>query len=508
MEIYTTSLTARGNEVAITSDGGQNIHAAWSPDGQWLAFHSRQKGGIWIVPAGGGVARRVVDFGSVPVWTADGERIVFSSIAGGMAAQSLLWTVNRDGTHTAPLTSLGNPRGGHSQPSVSPDGRFVAFAVAHGLLRTEVRMMPISGGESTSLGEGTLYASPRFSPDSRSVYWAGRTPEGNDALMRIAIDDAGRRTGTPETVLPFIGNFVGGLSIARNGTAVMSLYRAVANLWSVSVAPTGAQQPAVQLTFDDVRNTAPRFSPDGHVAFHQQAVGQPNTTWVMDADGQNRQALTVGLAESVWGPQWAPDGRRLFVIVVAKGGATSFAWIDTVTRQMTPIPLPVDGALSPVLSPDGREIAFHVIDTAGVLNVWRQPLAGGPRTQVTFDSEAMSYPQWSWDGKWLAVEIKRGDQTYMGVVSREGGAVEEVVTEKGQTWPFSWPANDRIVFAGERDGVWNVYSVSRATKEVRRLTDFSSVRGYVRYPAASHDGSRIIFERGEQTGSLWTVQLP
>ncbi len=36
----------------------------------------------------------------------------------------------------------------------------------------------------------------------------------------------------------------------------------------------------------------------------------------------------------------------------------------------------------------------------------------------------MSYPAWSPDGKRLAVEIKRGDKTFVGVVSRDGGPVD------------------------------------------------------------------------------------
>ena len=187
----------------------------------------------------------------------------------------------------------------------------------------------------------------------------------------------------------------------------------------------------------------------------------------------------------------------------------SFGWLDIATRRITPIPVAAQGVMNPHLSPDGREIAFHVIDEGGVINVWRQPLEGGPRKQVTFDSEAMLYPVWAPDGKSIVVEIKRGDHTHIGIIPKDGGDVELLVTEKGQSWPFSWsPDNDHIAFAGARDGVWNVYTVSRRTKEVRQITDFTSVEGYVRYPSWSRTRPAVVFERAEQRGGLWTVRLP
>jgi Tol biopolymer transport system component len=279
-------------------------------------------------------------------------------------------------------------------------------------------------------------------------------------------------------------------------------------LWSVDVPARGVAQP-VAITADDVRNTQPRHFSDGRIVFNQYAAGQPPSVWIMNEDGTNRDSLTVGLNVAVLAPQWMPDGKRLFAQVGSVSRKFSFGWLDIVTRTLAPASISADGVLSAHLSPDGREIAFHVIDEGGVINVWRQAIDGGPRKQVTFDSEAMSYPIWSPDGQSIVVEIKRGDHTHIGIVSKDGGPVELLVTERGQSWPFSWaPDNDRIAFAGSRDGVWNIYTISRKTKVVRQLTDFNSVEGYVRYPSWSHTREAIVFERAEQRGSLWTVKLP
>ena len=143
-----------------------------------------------------------------------------------------------------------------------------------------------------------------------------------------------------------------------------------------------------------------------------------------------------------------------------------------------------------------------------MVNVWTQPLEGdGPRRRITSDAEVMSYPAWSPDGRWLAVEIKRGDQTHVGVVSRDGGATEQLTFEDGQSWPHSWsPDGERIAFAAERGAVWNVWSVSRRTRRTTQLTHFKSPSGYVRYPSWSPRGDRIVFERSIRESSVWTVR--
>jgi len=378
--------------------------------------------------------------------------------------------------------------------------------VADGINSREIWTATIDGGHLTKLGRGKT---PHFSADGTALYWIGRAGSDNDSLMRVDIDARGVPTGKPAMVQSFSGNFAGGFSMARDGTTVVWLYQASTNLWTVEVPAAKARlTAATPLTFDDVRNSYPVHSTDGRIAFHQIATGQPATTWIIGEDGKNRELLTAGLNIDVWAPQWTPDNKRLFVSTDSHEGNPGLAWLDVATRQLWEIG-PANGAQNVRLSPDGKQIAFHVIDEGGVLNLWTQPVDGGPRTQITFDAEAMSYPTWSPDGTTLAVEIKRGDDTQIGVVPKDGGPVELLVTSPGQSWPHSWaPDNDRIAFAGARDGVWNIYTVSRTTKEVRQLTDFTSVEGYVRYPSWSRSRPSMVVVRGEQRGSLWTVKLP
>ena len=505
LEIYVAGLSAGSGEIPVTSDGGENVQPAWSPDGQWLAYHSQTRGGIWIVPSTGGTARQIVEFGSQPAWSPDGQRLAFTSDAGGMASQSTIWTVDRDGTDRRPLTKLGNPAGGHRAPAWSHDGRYVAFSVSFGGNVNTIAVIATNDGAVRSAASAGNADAVQFSPDDRSIYWAGSGIKNRPGLWRRPFDE-GRLDGASEEVAPFEGGAIEGLSIAQSGATVFSFVRDDSNLWTVEVPPTGEPGVPRPLTRDSVRNTHPAYSPDGRVAFMQMVAGRPVSTWLAHEDGSHEEALLGDLAAG--DPQWSRDGRLLAIIGGPESETAVFSWVDLATRRTTPVPLRVGDIRSARLSPDGRRIAFHVIDPGGAVNVWTAPLDGGPRRRVTQDAEAVSYPAWSPDGQWLAVEIKRGDQTSVGVVPSGGGAVEPLTFDRGQSWPRSFsPDGEWIAFAGQRDGIWNVWAVSRRTKVTRQLTRFASASGYVRYPDWSPRGGRIVFERNQRLGSVWLLDL-
>ena len=101
-----------------------------------------------------------------------------------------------------------------------------------------------------------------------------------------------------------------------------------------------------------------------------------------------------------------------------------------------------------------------------------------------------------------------GGTTQVWVVNRDGTGLRQVTSSAGQHWPHSWaPDNDRIAFAGERDGVWNVWTVSASTGVTQQLTRFTTPNGYVRYPAWSPLNDRIVFEHATVTANVWTGRL-
>ncbi|HEU4927074.1 MAG TPA: LpqB family beta-propeller domain-containing protein [Vicinamibacterales bacterium] len=101
----------------------------WSPDGKWLAAGGRDKegAGLFAIPVDGGTPRRLVSaVANDPVWSPDGDFIVYSGyFSGGTAttrvAGAPLRAVRSDGTkYDLPLVTW--PSGSREDLRVAPDG--------------------------------------------------------------------------------------------------------------------------------------------------------------------------------------------------------------------------------------------------------------------------------------------------------------------------------------------------------------------------------------------------
>jgi len=92
-------------------------------------------------------------------------------------------------------------------------------------------------------------------------------------------------------------------------------------------------------------------------------------------------------------------------------------------------------------------------------------------------------------------------------VPASGSEPAVVLRSRQSTLSAGWmPDNDRILFAGFRDGAWNIFTVSRSTGQVVRLTDDHLLRTYVRYPDWLID--RIAYEFNETRGNIFVAPIP
>ncbi|MBI4747278.1 MAG: PD40 domain-containing protein [Acidobacteria bacterium] len=522
-EIYVRPLTPGGREIQVTNDGEQNLQPTWSPDGKMIAYFSQNRHGIYVVPALGGVAKQLTEFGSQPAWSPDGKTIAFQedelSDLGPVALSSLppstLWTIPVHGGTPRQITQVGQPSGGHGSPCWSPDGKWIAFIsyeFVYNLGDAGIWVVSPETGMLNRLSWNPhLTFNPIFSPDGKALYYVGMSSTKNLYLWKIEFNpETGKPNGKPFEVTNTGYSLIKYLSISPDGKRIYyTSLNMTNNLWSVPISPSTGEATGepVALTNDtSFRKTLPAFSPDGKkIAYDVRVAGAKPDVWIMDADGKNQtQVTTDERNDSLLG--WLPDNDQ--VVFISDREREIFFWVASTSRGLEK---PIVQFRHPGghgrLSPDGKSIAYDVpVDNA--INIWVTSIGSGGERQITTGTGFMGFPAWSSDGKWLAFEIKDRGFCNIAIVPSEGGPVTQLTFEQGQNWPYTWsPDSSKIALAKYKDGFWNVWWISPTTREQKQITNFTKPNCYIRYPAWSPKGDQIVFEHAEITGNIWSMTV-
>ncbi|MFD0205633.1 MULTISPECIES: amidohydrolase family protein [Saccharothrix] len=442
------------SDLAVLREG-TNISVAVSPDGRWLAMDP--VGVIWVLPASGGTARRLtgdLQDATLPSWSSDGRSITFQSFRDG---NFHLYTVDVGGGEPRQLT---RGRFDHREPAFSPEGRRIAFTSDRGGYYG-VWLLDIESGELTAVtGPPDEAAAPRWSLDGERIIF---TVNDNAAdVVTVATTQRVRVVTAPA------GGRIHGATFGPDGrTPGYTLVRG----------------HRADLVLGDRQLTT------GEDVFGFAA------TWIGEsvlytADGRIRRR--------------EPDGTVRDI---------PFDAIVPVTRRVPRRPVrevdggPVRGIASPVVSPDGRQVAFRALNAIHVV-----PIKGGKPRKVTDGAFFDSDPDFAPDGRSIVyssdrhgVPALRLRDLVTGDDSALGGAFSGA-----QTSPRFSPDGRQVAFVDQDGAVW-VLDVAGGTSKQVTPTLFSPGR-----PTWSPDGTVLAlaavkpFSRRfrEGTSQILTVHLP
>jgi len=403
---------ATGESVRRLTDAGNN--PAWSPDGREIVFSTEALGAfwpygragwgeLWVLSVATGEKRRISPQGQdavQPSWSPHGDRVAFWGLRPG--GQRDLWTIARTGDATS-LVSLTEDPDLDWNPAWSPDGRFLYFSSDRGGTLGVWRIpLDEASGRATGPAEALPVPFPTacylsFTRDGRRLLFAGAF--GTDSIERYELDPARALTvGPPRTVfasslrLFYVASSADGQRLAFTSGGRRE------DLYSLASDGTGLRQ----LTNDAAKDRGPSFLPDGkRLLLYSTRSGQYEA-WTMNLDGSGAAQATRTASDEIVSPVLSPDGSQL-AVMLARGSASALARFDP-TQPTVPegLPAPDGGGVFeyPAWSRDGRQLA-------GTL---RRP--SGRTTLATYSLASKSYRVFDVIGETPALWVG-GDRTVL-----------------------------------------------------------------------------------------------
>lgn len=437
-----------------------------------------------------------------------------------LAAAALLRPPATSAVRVGRISRITSQPGLEIHPSLSPDGRLLAYAAGpSGQLRVYVRQL--SGGRTIAVAESLAGDQhwPRWSPDGTSLsFEAGRTIYLVPALggtLKVLVSAAPGPLVNGEGALSEEGPSY--LAWSPDGRRI-----AYAVGRDIYVRASGGGPPTRIATVDQPHSFA--WSPDdsrlafvsGNAAFvyAPNAIGNiaPSSIWIVAASGGTPTPVTDASSLNT-SPQWMPDGRSLLFISnrdgsrdvyrveVGREGRAAVAPERLTTglelhgialsrdgkrviyadfsdySNIWSLPVPPAGPVSSAaavplttghqsiegmaLSPDGRSLAFDS-DRSGHQAIYRIPVSGGEPELLTEDDGDDFMPSWSPDARELAYYGFRQGRRRLFVMSVEGGQGDAVTAESGnQRFPDWSPDGRQLVFHSDRTGRFELYAVER-----------------------------------------------
>lgn len=439
-DVY-VKLVDAGEQLRLTTNPAPDLNPVWSPDGRFIAFtRTGKESGVYLVPALGGAERKLADI--FPSRTArilslsyapDGKTLAVADKESAADPFSIFLL----STETGEKRKLTFPVGpvGDETPAFSPDGQSLAFARSLAISTTDIYLVSVAGGEPRRITTiNTEIQGLSWTADGRNLVFGSRNDQQIRLLWKVAVTG-----GTPER-LPVFAQGLTQPTVSRQGNRLAwTQSHEDLNLWRMEINPATKQAGApIKLIASSLMEAGPQYSLDGQkIAFSSLRSGR-SEIWVSDRNGENLVAI-ASLGKEDGTPRWSPDGKQItfdslvednwdIYVVGANGGQprrlTTEAAEDTCASW----------------SRDGKWIYFGSA-RSGSREIWKMPATGGDAVQVTRQGgfEGFESP----DGKYFyyakgrraagiwRVPVEGGEETLVLDHHRAGYWRYWAVTEQG-----------------------------------------------------------------------------
>ena len=444
-DIY-VRLVEGGNRVQITHHAGDNVNPVWSPDGRTLAFYrSTSDGdGIFLTTALGGSERKLISvwanrfsFGihTWLHWSPDGKWLVISDKESATEPFGLFLVSPETGENHR-LTTSPNSTIGDCSPAFSPDGKTIAFVRVVSAVVGELQLIPVQGGAPKQITfDGAGASNLTWTKNGQEIVFSSRYG-GKSRLYKIDVTG-----GKPEWLVAS-GNNAQYPSYSSSGNRLAWTQNSDnSDIYRLSLNEGRAIGSPAALATSTTMETSPRYAPDGkRIAFVSNRSGN-DEIWLADGEGENPIRLTSFRGPLGGSPTWSPDGKFLAFDARPDGNADLFI-ISCEGGQ--PRRLTTDAAedIVPAWSGDGQWIYFSS-NRSGSLQLWKTSVDGKQTVQVTKDGGFDPFA--SPDGQWIYFTKDRGSAAIWRIPVK-GGTETLVLDFQQKNYSRMWTVTDDGIY--------------------------------------------------------------
>ncbi|HXM92641.1 MAG TPA: protein kinase [Candidatus Dormibacteraeota bacterium] len=441
---------------------------------------------------------------------------------------------HRSPPHTVQLSRLTDFIGLEEFPSISPDGKSVAFTADIGG-RRQIWVRLLAGGAPLQIAhDAAQHQSPRWTPESSALIYFTLPAEGESQGTIWEVSALG---GAPRRIVSSLS----GADLSHDGKRI-AFFRFNNGQVELTVADRDGSKPQVLARLAPRYNYSfPRWSPDDRWVAYQRGLIFDWDIFVVQSGGGEPRNITRE-SSLLEGLSWLPDGSGL-VFSSARGstvfylptfnlwtvnlrgtelrqltfGEVSYLHPDVsvkgqviASRRQTHFDIwkyPTEGTplenvrrgaritqqtgqvQTPSVGPGDKELVY-LSDVGGHGNLWVMKLDTGESRQLTYEQHPevpVGTPVWSPDGKHIAfVKGRGGVNAIYWMINPDGSNLRVVAENVGwATWSGdgSW-----LYYSVFKDGTWHVEKVpSEGGQAVTVRTDNAE------RAAAAPDGSSLYY---------------
>ena len=426
-----------------------------------------------------------------PRWLAPVLLTLSGAILGAALTAWLLPHPKAESVTLHTLTFSGNDL----QPSVSPDGRTVAF-VSDRDGKPRIWLKQLESGSETALTPGPGDSNPRFSPDNAWVLYihdraAYRIPSLGGEPRRLLgnVDDANWSPDGHQLVF---------VRLELEGPKVTS---------DVGVASVADGTSRIVHRFADRVLVAPAWSPDGStIVLSEQRGGTVGTSVrymaLLSPDGQNARELDCPLpGGELSAATWSGDSRSVIyelpespadvggVLITTVGSAGHVLLQDVNTGKVrTLFAVQAPGSRLEIAGP-GRIIFDSLAQRSNLKEVPLDSAPGAVPRWLTRGSSIDRQPYYSPDGESVVFSSSRSGDVDLWEVSTKTNSLRRLTDHPASDWdPFITSDGKQLLWSSNRSGNFEIWMAERDGSSPRQI---------------SHDGSDA--ENPSATPGGWVV---